>query len=377
MGRFVRAVQLIQHVRQPGVVVGIRALFQCFPECIGSLLPFAVFHQQLTQRAVEQRCGTVLLHLLTQRFFQLLRIAGLQARDQQHQTLIVLTLQAIEYDFLRQFMVIAFDQVIHHCNLQRNLMASFAALIFPPAFQTLAAFICHGLIHQANVGLLLQRLQLSLTVQVDLAHRRQDLQQRGKSAGAQISQLGQTQHFRVTRRLVQQAIDTVTCGMVFALRQLDTHASDIYRQLVGVGGFGGAFQVLVSAEIVTALLRGLGGQQVVHHRLFGVIGVARQQFFDLLVIAFGQFDQSGLGLLARTAAFTPQEPAAGMSTGAEDAAQDPFDHQQHDKQQDAHDHQAGDAGFDIVVIGLNQHIALMAGQHRPDHHAGDQHQEQK
>ncbi|MNV96956.1 hypothetical protein D3C71_1920190 [compost metagenome] len=56
-------------------------------------------------------------------------------------------------------------------------MPDFAALIFPPAFQAIAALIRHRLIHQANVGLLLQRLQLSLTVQIDLAHRRQDLQQ--------------------------------------------------------------------------------------------------------------------------------------------------------------------------------------------------------
>ncbi|MNP29917.1 hypothetical protein D3C76_1229660 [compost metagenome] len=108
-----------------------------------------------------------------------------------------------------------------------------------------------------------------------------------------------------------------------------------------------------------------------------MIGIARQQFFNLLVITFGQFYQRGLGLLTRTAAFAAQEPAASAGAGAEDAAQDPLDHQQHHKQQDTHDHQAGDAGFDIVVIGLNQHIALMAGQHRPNHHAGDQHQEQK
>ncbi|MNH47939.1 hypothetical protein D3C79_1114330 [compost metagenome] len=66
-------------------------------------------------------------------------------------------------------------------------------------------------------------------MQIDFAHRRQNFQQRGKGTGAQISLLCQTQDFGMTRRLVQQAIDPVTRGMVFPLRQLNAHARDIYR----------------------------------------------------------------------------------------------------------------------------------------------------
>jgi hypothetical protein len=53
----------------------------------------------------------------------------------------------------------------------------------------------------------------------------------------------------------------------------------------------------------------------VHDRLFGVIGIFRHQLFNLLVIAFRQFQQRLLGLLTRAAALTADEPAARVRAG--------------------------------------------------------------
>ncbi len=103
-----------------------------------------------------------------------------------------------------------------------------------------------------------------------------------------------------------------------------------------------------------------------------MIGVLRHQLLNLLIVAFGQFEQRLFGLLAGAAALTANEPATGMRSGTEDAAQDPFDRQKRHHRQDQNDHQSGHAGFDIVVIGLDQHVTLMTSQHRTEHDPGDQ-----
>ncbi|MNP04652.1 hypothetical protein D3C76_965750 [compost metagenome] len=61
-----------------------------------------------------------------------------------------------------------------------------------------------------------------------------------------------------------------------------------------------------------------------------------------------------------------------MSAGSENTTQDPFDRKQHHHGQDQDDHQARNAGFDVVVIGLDQDISLMTRNQRPKNDPGDQ-----
>ena len=81
-------------------------------------------------------------------------------------------------------------------------------------------------------------------------------------------------------------------------------------------------------------------------------------------------------MLTRATAFTADKPAARMRSGAENAAQQPFDGEQHHHGEDQNDHQPGDAGLDIVIIGLDQDVALMPGDHRAKHDPGDQQREE-
>ncbi len=130
--------------------------------------------------------------------------------------------------------------------------------------------------------------------------------------------------------------------------------------------------MLIGASFIPTLLRGFSGQQVVHHRLFSVVGIFRHQLLNLLIIPFGQLQQRLLGLLTGATTFTANEPAAGVRPGAEDATQEPFHSKQHHNAEDQDDHQARHAGFDIVVIGLDQNVALMASKHWPQNDPGDQ-----
>ncbi|SQB40809.1 Uncharacterised protein [Citrobacter koseri] len=111
--------------------------------------------------------------------------------------------------------------------------------------------------------------------------------------------------------------------MILVARQLQTYAGDLHRNRVVARQFSGTFQMLISARFVTTLLRGFGGQQIVYHRLFSVIGILRHQLLNLLVIAFRQLKQRLFGLLTCAAAFTPDKPAASVRAGAENASQQP------------------------------------------------------
>ena len=134
--------------------------------------------------------------------------------------------------------------------------------------------------------------------------------------------------------------------------------------------------MLVGAGFVTPLLRCLGGQQIVHHRLFGMVSIFRHQLFNLLIVTLGQLKQCLLSLLTGAAAFTANEPATRMRTGTENSAQDPLNRKEHHHTEDQDDHQTRYAGFDVVVIGLDQDVTLMTGKHRPQDDPGDQQDEE-
>ena len=89
--------------------------------------------------------------------------------------------------------------------------------------------------------------------------------------------------------------------------------------------------MLIGSCFITALLCCFSRQQIIDHWLFCMVGIAREQFFNLLMVAFRQFHQCGLGLSARTAAFPAGKPATGAGSGTENTAQQPLnteDHQQ-------------------------------------------------
>ena len=207
---------------------------------------------------------------------------------------------------------------------------------------------------------------------VSFHHRRNDVQQRLPGAGAGVCLFGEAQHFRMTRGNFQQLIDAMARSVIFITSQLQANASDFHRDQVIARQLGGALQMLVGPRFIAALLGRFRRQQIVHHRLFGVIGIFRHQLLNLLVITFRQLKQRLLGLLTRATAFTADKPAARMRPGAENAAQQPFNGEQHHHGEDQDDHQPGHAGLDIVIIGLDQDVALMPGDHRAKHDPGDQ-----
>ena len=180
----------------------------------------------------------------------------------------------------------------------------------------------------------------------------------------------------MTWRNFQQAIDTVTRRVIFIARQLQANARDFYRNRVAVGQLCRPLQMLIGAGFVTALLRRFGSEQIIHHRLFGMVGVFRHQLFNLLIVTLGKLKQRLFGLLAGAAAFTANEPAARVGTGAENTAQDPLDRKQHHHAEDQNDRQAGYAGFNVVVIRLDQDVTLMTRKHRSQHDPGDQQDEE-
>ncbi|MNI50517.1 hypothetical protein D3C73_1051810 [compost metagenome] len=135
--------------------------------------------------------------------------------------------------------------------------------------------------------------------------------------------------------------------------------------------------MLISASFITTLLSRFCCQKIIDYRLFRVIGIFRHQFFNLLIVAFCQLEQSLLGLLTCTAALATHKPAARMRTGAENTAQQPFNRKQNDHGDDQDDHQTRHAGFNVVVVCLDQHVSLMTGDHWADDDPGDQqHKEQ-
>ncbi len=160
--------------------------------------------------------------------------------------------------------------------------------------------------------------------------------------------------------------------MVFITCQLQANASDLNRDLVVGRHLRCALQMLIGAGLVTTLLSCFSSQQIVHDGLFGVIGVFGHQLFHLLIIALGELNQRLLGLLTGATALAANEPATGMGTGAENTAQDPLQRQQHHNAQDQNDHQTRYAGFDVVIVGLDQHVSLVTGKHRPKDDPGDQ-----
>ena len=107
-----------------------------------------------------------------------------------------------------------------------------------------------------------------------------------------------------------------------------------------------------------------------------MVGVFRHQLFNLLIVTLGKLKQRLFGLLAGAAAFTTNEPAARVGTGAENTAQDPLDRKQHHHAEDQNDRQAGYAGFNVVVIRLDQDVTLMTRKHRSQHDPGDQQDEE-
>ena len=136
--------------------------------------------------------------------------------------------------------------------------------------------------------------------------------------------------------------------------------------------------MLVGARFVTALLSRFCRQQVIHYRLFCMIGIFRHQLLNLLIVTFCQFEQRLFGLLTGATTLTTHKPPTGMCAGAENSAQQPFNRKQDDHGDDQDDHQARHAGFDIVVIRLDQHVTLMTGYHRTDDDPSDQqHKEQQ
>ena len=176
----------------------------------------------------------------------------------------------------------------------------------------------------------------------------------------------------MTRRDFQQTVDAVASRVILIACQLQTNARDFHRNRVAVSQLSRSLQVLISAGFVTALLRCFGRQQIVHHRLFGVVGVFRHQLFNLLIVTLCELKQRLLGLFTGAAALTANEPAAGMGTGTENTAQDPLDRKQHHHAEDQNDRQTRYAGFNVVVIGLDQDITLMTRKHRSQDDPGDQ-----
>ena len=134
--------------------------------------------------------------------------------------------------------------------------------------------------------------------------------------------------------------------------------------------------MLIGAGLIASLLRRLSGQQIVNNRLFCMVGIFRHQLFNLLIVAFGQLQQRLLGLLTGATALTANEPAARVNPGTENPTQDPFHCQQDDHTQDQDDHQPCHAGFDVVVIGLDQYVTLVTREHRSQYNPGDQQDEE-
>ena len=175
----------------------------------------------------------------------------------------------------------------------------------------------------------------------------------------------------MTWRHFQQFIYAVACGVIFITRQLQANASDFYRDRIISGQFGSTLKVLVGTSFVTALLSSFCRQQVIHYRLFCMIGVFRHQLFNLLIIAFCQLEQRLLRLLTGATTLPTDKPSAGMRASAENSAQQPFNRKQDDHCDDQNDHQTRHAGFDIVIIRLDQYVALMTGNHWTDNDPGD------
>lgn len=75
--------------------------------------------------------------------------------------------------------------------------------------------------------------------------------------------------------------------------------------------------------------------------------------------------------------FATVEPAAGTCAGPKQSADGPFDDKEDDKRQNENNHQTGNAGFNIVIVGLNQHITLMTGDKRTEYNAREQQDEQQ
>lgn len=77
----------------------------------------------------------------------------------------------------------------------------------------------------------------------------------------------------MARRYLQQFIYAVARGMVLIARQLQADTRDLNRDRVVAREFCRTFQMLVCARFVTTLLRCFSGEQVVHYRLFSMIGI--------------------------------------------------------------------------------------------------------
>ena len=77
----------------------------------------------------------------------------------------------------------------------------------------------------------------------------------------------------MTRGNFQQLIDAMARSVIFITRQLQANASDFHRDQVIARQLGGALQMLVGPRFIAALLGRFRRQQIVHHRLFGVIGI--------------------------------------------------------------------------------------------------------
>ncbi|SAH04847.1 Uncharacterised protein [Enterobacter cloacae] len=65
-----------------------------------------------------------------------------------------------------------------------------------------------------------------------------------------------------------------------------------------------------------------------------------------------------------------------MYAGTENTTQEPLHCQQNDHTQDQDNHQPCYAGFDVVVIGLDQYVTLVTRKHRPQYNPGDQQDEE-
>ena len=167
----------VERIGKPRVVIGVRTLFQCRTEGEARLLPFAVLHQRLAQRAPQQRAVTDGFDLLTQHFLDLLWVIGFQARDHHDQTIVVLALETVEEDLLGGVMIVTFNQMFSHRYLQWNLLTRFTALILPPGFQTVAAQVSARLIHQANPRQTLKLVTMFIVAHLGLRHRWNDVQQ--------------------------------------------------------------------------------------------------------------------------------------------------------------------------------------------------------
>ncbi len=283
-----------------------------------------------------------------------------------------MTLEAFQHDRLCGVVIVAFNQMIRHCHLQGRVLTGFAAQRAPPALQAITALIGHCLIHQTQPGLLLQRITMQLIANLRFLHSRQNIQQCTPGTRTDVRLFGQAQHFRVTRRHFQQTVNAVSRRMIFVTSQLNTSAGNFNRNGIAFGQLSSTFKMLIGTNFIATLLGSFGGQQIVGYRHIGVIGIFRQQFLHLTVVAFCQLHQRRLSMTLGATALTAGKPAAGTRPGVQHAAQQPFHRQNHQQADDKDNHQASDAGFDIPVIGLNQHVALMTGNHRSQHHARNQ-----